>query len=245
MIEYADRRGHETFVSTNATKLSAELIERLVRSGLSRINLCIDGFSKEAQEAYRVGSKFEKVKANIENFLAIKERLGAKKPLTVLQTLLTSYSEHQVDEMVDWATAIGFDQVRFKTFSLGSYTDDAQQHEHGYLVPKNPDLQRHQTETVSLTCDVPLYQTVVFWNGDLGLCCIDYDQVIKLPNIESQGFVKAYLSDEAARARRNGYTKSFSICQNCSYSNADNMGFKLDLRKRRRKAAAVPAPVAA
>src|SRR4051794_40459525 len=76
MIEYADSRGHDTFVSTNATKLSPELIERLVKSGLSRINLCIDGFSDIAQESYRVGSKFTQVKANIENFLAIKQRLG-------------------------------------------------------------------------------------------------------------------------------------------------------------------------
>jgi MoaA/NifB/PqqE/SkfB family radical SAM enzyme len=245
MIAYADERGHDTFVSTNATKLSADLIERLVRSGLSRINLCIDGFSDIAQESYRVGSKFTQVKANIENFLAIKQRLGSPKPTTVLQTLLTSYSEHQIDEMVQWATEIGFDQVRFKTFSLGSYTDDGQQDEYGFLVPRNPELQRHQTETVSLTCDVPLYQTVVFWNGDLGLCCIDYDQVIKLPSVDKVGFKAAYRSDEAARARRTGFAKSFSICQNCSYSNADNMGFKLDLKKRRKAAAAATEPVPA
>ncbi|MDQ0467055.1 radical SAM/SPASM domain-containing protein [Labrys wisconsinensis] len=246
MIAYAHTHGHETFVSTNATKLSSELIEKLIRSGLSRINLCIDGFSKEAQEAYRVGSKFEQVKANIENFLAIRARLGATNPTTVLQTLLTSYSEKQVDEMVEWADRIGFDQVRFKTFSLGSYTDDDQQSEYGYLVPENHDLQRHQTEKVSLLCDVPLYQTVVFWNGDLGLCCIDYDQVIKLPSVDKVGFIKAYLSDEATRARRTGYTKSFSICQSCSYSNADNMGFKIDFRKRRRRAReAAAAPAAA
>src|SRR5262249_5270296 len=91
MIAYASEHGHETFVSTNATRLSGELIERLIRSGLSRINLCIDGFSKEAQESYRVGSNFEAVKANIERFLSIRARLGVKKPLTVLQTLLTSY----------------------------------------------------------------------------------------------------------------------------------------------------------
>ena len=245
MISYAAERGHDTFVSTNATKLSPELIERLIRSGLGRINLCVDGFSAEAQEAYRVGSKFAQVKANIENFLAIKAKLGATKPLTVLQTLLTSYSEKQVDEMVEWATEIGFDQVRFKTFSLGSYTDDDQQSEYAYLVPKNEDLQRHQTEVESLLCDVPLYQTVVFWNGDLGLCCIDYDQMIKLPNVDKVGFIAAYRSDEAAKARRHGYTKSFSICQSCSYSNADNMGFKLKLKDRRKAAAAEPEKVAA
>jgi MoaA/NifB/PqqE/SkfB family radical SAM enzyme len=246
MIAYASERGHDTFVSTNATKLSSDLIEKMITAGLGRINLCIDGFSAEAQEAYRVGSKFEQVKANIENFLAIKQRMGAAKPVTVLQTLLTSYSEKQIDDMVEWATRIGFDQVRFKTFSLGSYTDDGQQAEHGHLVPKNPDLQRHQNEKVSLLCDVPLYQTVVFWEGDLGLCCIDYDRMIKLPNVDKIGFKAAYRSDEAARARRHGYTKQFSICQSCSYSNADNMGFKIKLNKlRRKRAVAAPDSVAA
>lgn len=241
MIAYATAYGHDTFVSTNATKLSSELIERMILAGLGRINLCVDGFSAEAQEAYRVGSKFEQVKANIENFLAIKQRLGATKPVTVLQTLLTSYSEKQIDDMVEWATDIGFDQVRFKTFSLGSYTDEQQQSEHGHLVPLNPALQRHQSEKVSLLCDVPLYQTVVFWQGDLGLCCIDYDRVIKLPNVDKVGFRAAYMSDEAAGARRTGFTKQFSICQNCSYSNADNMGFKIKLAKLRKQRAAEPA----
>jgi MoaA/NifB/PqqE/SkfB family radical SAM enzyme len=234
MIAYSTEHGHETFVSTNATKLSDEMIERLVASGLSRINLCIDGFSAEAQEAYRVGSKFDSVKKNIENFIAAKARSGGAKPLTVLQTLLTSYSEKQADDMIDWAKRSGFDQVRFKTFSLGSYTDGDQQSKYAYLVPQNPELQRHQTERIGSFCDVPLYQAVVFWNGDLGLCCIDYDQMIKLPNVDEVGFLKAYMSDEAARARRNGYTKTFEICQSCSYSNADNMGFKIKLNKLRR-----------
>lgn len=238
MIAYSTRHGHETFVSTNATRLSEEMIEQLVRSGLSRINLCVDGFSAEAQEAYRVGSSFEAVKKNIENFLAIKARLGSATPLTVLQTLLTSYSEKQSDDMIDWAKRIGFDQVRFKTFSLGSYTDGDQQSKYAYLLPKNPDLQRHQTERIGSFCDVPLYQAVVFWNGDLGLCCIDYDQMIKLPNVDEVGFLQAYLSDEAARARRAGYTKTFEICKSCSYSNADNMGFKIKLNKLRQQDAA-------
>ena len=121
--------------------------------------------------------------------------MGAVKPVTVLQTLLTSYSEKQIDDMVEWATRIGFDQVRFKTFSLGSYTDDGQQAEHGHLVPKNPDLQRHQNEKVSLLCDVPLYQTVVFWEGDLGRC-IDYDRMIKLPNVDKMAS-RLPISDEA------------------------------------------------
>ncbi|WP_262032476.1 hypothetical protein, partial [Microvirga sp. Mcv34] len=62
------------------------------------------------------------MKANIETFLKVKDELGAKNPITVLQTLLTSYSESQINEIKKWATDCGFDRVRFKTFSLGSHT---------------------------------------------------------------------------------------------------------------------------
>jgi MoaA/NifB/PqqE/SkfB family radical SAM enzyme len=220
-------------VSTNAAKIDADMAERLIRAGLGRINLCLDGFTKEAQEAYRVRSDFDEVKRNIETFLATRRRLGARNPTTVLQTLLTSYSEGHMDEMTAWAREIGFDKVRFKSFSLGSYTDDDTRSAYSRLLPTRKDLRRHQVDRERATCIAPLHQSVVFWNGQLGLCCIDYDQMIKLPNVDAGGFVAAFRSDQAARARRKGFAKQFDICKSCSYSNADTMGFNINLRRQR------------
>lgn len=231
LISYAAQNGHDTFLSTNATKLTRDMCQRLIQSGLARVNLCMDGFSKEAQENYRVRSDFDEVKSNIEMFLDVRKSLGSKKPLCVLQTLLTSYSEHQVDEMTAWARTAGFDKVRFKTFSMGSYTSDEEKQKYGHFLPTREEFMRHPTGVERATCGMPLYQTVVFWNGDLGLCCIDYDQMVQLPNIEQQGFLAAYLSDTALRARKNGFLKNFNVCKGCSYGNAESMGFKIDLRK--------------
>jgi MoaA/NifB/PqqE/SkfB family radical SAM enzyme len=230
MIAYSTAHGHRTFVSTNATKLDADMAEALIQAGLTRISLCLDGFNKEAQESYRIRSDFEEVKANIETFLATRRRLGAKNPVTVLQTLLTSYSENQIGEIESWARAIGFDKVRFKTFSLGSHTDQETRSAYSRFLPSRTELRRHMTQRKRATCTAPLHQTVVFWTGQLGLCCIDYDQMIKLPSIDQEGFVSAYRSDAAARARRKGFAKRFAICQSCSYSDADNMGFVVDFR---------------
>jgi MoaA/NifB/PqqE/SkfB family radical SAM enzyme len=230
MIAYASARGHDTFVSTNATKIDEGMAERLIRAGLGRINLCLDGFTKEAQEAYRVRSDFDEVKRNIETFLAVRRRLGARNPTTVLQSLLTSYSEGHMDEMTAWAREIGFDKVRFKSFSLGSYTDDETRSAYSRLLPTRRDLRRHQVDRERATCIAPVHQSVVFWNGQLGLCCIDYDQMIRLPSVDDHGFVAAFRSDEAARARRKGFAKQFDICRSCSYSNADSMGFGVNLR---------------
>jgi MoaA/NifB/PqqE/SkfB family radical SAM enzyme len=230
-VAYAHENGHETFLSTNATKLSEDLAEKLILAGLDRVYLCMDGFSKEAQESYRVNSDFDEVKANIELFLATRRRLGVKNPKCVLQTLLTGYSENQMDDIEAWARSIGMDQIRFKTFSIGSYTTEEEKREYSRFLPTREELRRHPTGIQRATCTAPLHQTVVFWNGDLGLCCIDYDQMVQLPNIGEGGFLAAYRSDEAARARKKGYLKQFDICKGCSYSNAENMGMKIDLHQ--------------
>ncbi len=232
MVAYSHENGHDTYLSTNATKLTVEMAEALINAGLARVNLCMDGFSKEAQESYRVNSDFDEVKANIEMFLETRERLGAQNPICVLQTLLTGYSENQMDEMTEWARRAGFDRIRFKTFSIGSHSTPEQKREFSRFLPKKEEFLRHPVAKTRTLCSVPLTQSVVFWNGDLGLCCIDYDQMIQLPNIEKEGFLKAYRSKEAAQARRKGFLKQFDICKGCSYSNADNMGFKVDLRDR-------------
>jgi len=228
-VAYAHDNGHETYLSTNCTKLTEEMAERLILAGLDRVNLCMDGFSKEAQEAYRVNSDFDEVKANIEMFLNTRKRLGTKHPKCVLQTLLTGYSESQMEDIEVWAREAGFDRIRFKTFSIGSYTSEEQKREFSHFLPKNKELLRHPTAVARSLCNVPLYQSVVFWNGDLGLCCIDYDRIIELPNVGEGGFLAAYRSNEAASARKKGFLKQFEICQGCSYSNAENMGFKVDL----------------
>jgi MoaA/NifB/PqqE/SkfB family radical SAM enzyme len=232
LVAYAARHGHETFISTNATKLDRGLAERLIEAGLSRINLCLDGFTAEAQESYRIRSNFEQVKANIEGFAEARRRLGKPQPELVLQTLLTSKSETQADDMVAWAARIGLDQVRFKTFSLGSYTDAETRARFAHFLPTRAAWRRTQSGRVRRFCSFPFHQSVVFWNGDLGLCCIDYDQMVQLPNIEQGGFVGALRSDAVARARRNGFLKRFEVCRSCTYSNAENMGFRVRLRPR-------------
>ena len=229
LVARAHDAGHETFLSTNCTKLCERLSEELIEAGLGRVYLCMDGFDKEAQEAYRVRSDFDEVKRNIETFVRTRDRLGAENPLCILQTLLTSYSENQVDDITAWAKEIGIDKIRFKTFSVGTYTNEEEKQAAEEFLPNSPELRRNVAHTVSKLCDEPVDATLVFWDGSLGLCCIDYDQKVEMPNIRDGGFMAAYTSDAAATARRNGYLKRHDICESCSYANAENMGFKVDL----------------
>jgi MoaA/NifB/PqqE/SkfB family radical SAM enzyme len=229
-IRLATDQGHKTFVSTNATRLSEQMSRAIIGAGLGRIYLCMDGFDKEAQESYRVRSRFEQVKANIERFVRLRDELRPGRPLCVLQTLLTRYSEGQQDAIVAWARAIGIDRVRFKSFSTGSYTTPEEKVLADRFLPTDPAYRRSSDAPPPRSCGEPLHSPVVFWDGSLGLCCIDYDRRVRMPSIMTSGFMDAYLSDEAVAARAAGYRKQHAICQGCAYNSAEFRGFKIDLK---------------
>jgi MoaA/NifB/PqqE/SkfB family radical SAM enzyme len=228
-VALATGSGHKTFLSTNATRIDERLSRALIEAGLDRVYLCMDGFDAEAQEAYRVKSRFAVVKRNIETFVRLKHAHGTGRPLCILQTLLTRYSERQIGQIEAWAREIGLDRIRFKTFSTGTYTSEAERRAAERFLPETPEYRRIQGLDTPALCHEPLHSTVVFYDGDLGLCCIDYDKHVQMPNIMRDGFVKAYLSEAAIAARRAGYLKQHRICQGCAYNSADNMGFTVRL----------------
>jgi MoaA/NifB/PqqE/SkfB family radical SAM enzyme len=221
IVAYAARSGHRTHISTNATTLDRNLSKRLIEAGLHSIDLCLDGFSKEAHESYRIGSSFNQVKNNIEGFLETKRELDRANPEVFIQTLLTSFSENQMEEMKKWAQQVGADAIKFKSLSMGSVTTPAQKDQYSYLLPSKIELRRKSSSVSKTLCPWPLESAVVYWNGDLGLCCVDYDGEIKMPNIEAKGFIEAFTSSEAARIRKKGVLKGHSLCRNCSLGNAD------------------------
>ena len=210
--------------------MTEETSKNLIKAGLSSIHLAIDGMTKEAQETYRVGSKFENVKQNIENFLKIRKQLKSKTPHVAIQTLLSSLSEYQMDDVVKWAKEIGADEVNFKSLSMGSYTTKEMKEKYGYLVPKQKHLQRKWSKITKTICLSPLNQSVLYWNGGLGLCCIDFDNMVKLPNIQEKGFINTLNDSRVAKIRKAGFLKKLKICKTCSIGNADYFGININLK---------------
>jgi len=230
-IAYASHHGHDTFLSTNATLLSKELAKKIIEADLKLIHLCLDGATKESHEAYRFGSNFELVKQNIENFLTIKRSMNCQYPSVCIQSLLTSFSENENTKIMDWARSSGADSIQFKSLSLGSVTTPEMRDKYQYLLPKNEKYLRKKSKIKKTVCTVPLTQTIVCWNGDLGLCCVDMNNDIKMPNVKDSGLLKQFFSPEAKQARKKGLCKKYKLCQNCSLSQSDFMGWHVEFNK--------------
>ena len=54
----------------------------------------------------------------------------------------------------------------------------------------------------------------------MGVCCVDFDNVIKMPNIKEKGFLKTLFSDEVIKKRKMGLNKKFGIYVIASQFNA-------------------------
>ncbi|MBI3920263.1 MAG: radical SAM protein [Armatimonadetes bacterium] len=224
-VEYASRCGHPTQLSTNATRLSSTTSERLIRGGLQGISLCLDGITKEAHEAYRIGSQFEVVQSNIEGFLRLKARMRARTPVAMVQVLLTSLSEGQREEILSWARAAGADGVKFKSLSMGSYTSEEIKRQWSFLVPKDERLRRGRI--TRKFCSAVLSQSLVYWNGDMGLCCVDFDNEVQMGNVTAEGFLNAWRSQDAIDIRRRAYSRDFGLCGRCGLVDSDFSGYSV------------------
>lgn len=231
-IKYAKLNNHKTYISTNATAINEKNSTEMILSGLEDIHLCIDGFSNKSHDTYRVGSDFKIIKKNIELFLQTKRSLKKENPNVIIQTLITSLSENEKQDMVNWAREIGANSINFKSLSMGSYTTEDLKNKFSFLLPTKNKYRRKQTKFFKPVCTIPLNQSVIYWNGNLGLCCIDFDNKVKMPSIEKKGFLKTLMSNEVVELRRKGFQKKYDICTNCSLGNADYMGENINFTNK-------------
>jgi radical SAM protein with 4Fe4S-binding SPASM domain len=113
-IEYCERHGISTLLSTNGTFLDEKSAERLLQTPLAHITLSFDGASKETFEHFRKGARFEKVRDNFVRFARMKHQRGSKMQI-VVQMVRMPGNAHEADEFRRfWSTIEGVDQVRVK-----------------------------------------------------------------------------------------------------------------------------------
>src|SRR6516225_3270899 len=113
-IEYCERHGVSTLLSTNGTFLDGKTAARLLDSPLAHITLSFDGASKETFEYYRKGARFERVRDNFIRFANMKHERGSKMQI-VVQMVRMQNNAAEVDAFKEfWRAFPGVDQVRIK-----------------------------------------------------------------------------------------------------------------------------------
>ena len=225
MIARAHQVGIYTIVSTNAQTINKELANALVKSGLSRIIVSIDGFSEESYTAYRVGGSLQKALEGLQLMRHAKETHHSAIRIE-LQVLHLRTNEHEWEWIRRNYKRLGATHLVFKTAQLYDY-------EHGNpLMPSNERYSRYKKgadgkyfkiqNSKFLINTSPCFRLwsgcVITTTGEVLPCCYDKGHHYSLGNILSLSLRDIYHSKKANNFRRHVLRSQKSrpnMCNNC------------------------------
>ena len=179
ILELAAEKGVETSFSNgvNFNTASDALLEALVRCGVRRMTISLDGASQSSYGAYRRGGNFDRVIGHIRRLNEIKGRLGSSYPRLTWQFILMAEDEEDAAAAADLARELEMDIV-FKLDYRGGFQ------------PKDPETLRRITglelldrgtydssrgeEYDSRYCSQLLLEPQINWDGRLLGCCTTF-----------------------------------------------------------------------
>jgi radical SAM protein with 4Fe4S-binding SPASM domain len=221
MVEYANQKKIYTATSTNAHFLTEDLARKTVESGLDRIIISMDGTDQESYEKYRVGGSLEKAIEGIVNLVNCRKELKSKTPHIILQFIVFSTNEHQVEEVKQLAKELEVDKLELKSAQVYGYEEGND------LIPENEQYSRYtKIGTNEFAIDNPLNNhclrmwrgCVVTWDGLVVPCCFDKDAEHRLGDLKKQSFQEIWRGKAYDDYRNKLFTarKDIDICRNCT-----------------------------
>jgi radical SAM protein with 4Fe4S-binding SPASM domain len=221
LISYASGKKVYSITSTNGHYFTNENIEKIIKSGLNKLIISVDGTTQSVYETYRVGGRLEKVIEGVKLLVSEKQKANSKLPKLVLQFLVTAENEHQINDAKKLANDLKVDAISFKTAQIYDFEGG------NPLIPvieKYSRYKKQQDGTYKIKsklknrCWRMWGQPVVTATGDVVPCCFDKDANYKMGNLNEQHFKEIWQSENYKNFRKKVFDdrKSIDICQNCT-----------------------------
>lgn len=205
MIRYVKSKGLTVHVTSNCMALDKEKIDAVLHSGLDSSDyfvFSVLGNSVQTHEKIMRGINREKVLANIFEFVRRRNELGLNGP--VLETIFYAMPDnmHEKTAFLDfWKGKIDHARVveisrAFSQFEFG----------------KAEDFTRQKT------CSNLWERMIVYWNGDVTVCCQDIDGSFSFGNLHDRTIKELWAHPDLAAVKtshKNGDFGFFSLCKHC------------------------------
>jgi radical SAM protein with 4Fe4S-binding SPASM domain len=221
LIKAASKRKIYTATSTNAHFISPKKAEEIVRSGLSRLIISIDGIKQETYEDYRIHGQVEKVFHGTKCIIQAKRDLNSKTPHVIWQFLVTGKNEHEIEDLKKLAQEFAIDELRLKSIQVYDFENG------NSLIPQNEKYSRYRRLSngkykmkagLSNHCWRMWSSSVLTWDGIVVPCCFDKDAKHQLGKLNESNFNTIWKSQRYKSLRKQILTarQEVDICKNCS-----------------------------
>lgn len=210
-----------TITSTNGHFFkNREMAEEVVKSGLSRLIISIDGVSQESYEHYRVGGQLEKVLSGTKEILEAKKRLKSSTPYVIWQFIVFKHNQNEISAIKRLAKEYKVDGLQIKTAQVYNYEtgDDWIPDEESKSRYKKVDGKFIFKNSLLNHCWKMWHSAVVTWDGGVVPCCFDKDAKHNFGNLNENTFAEIWQGRKYMGFRQKLFLgrKEIDICQNCS-----------------------------
>ena len=200
-----------TGFATNCTELDETTARGLIEAGLDTIICSIDGINKNTHEAIRVGTNFEQVVANVQNFIKIRDQIG--KTRVMVRFILQEINKKEWPSFFDyWSKKLnktyGDEVVKFEIHNNAAKVEDYD------AMDPNKDI--HMRNYI---CESLFERLIIFSNGDLAFCDADDNGFFDLGNAIKEDPIQIYnneIFNHYRKMMQEGRVCELEHCKNCT-----------------------------
>lgn len=230
MVAHLKAQRIRSVIYSNLQPLLPEDAQRVVESGLSRLDISLHGLTPTTYEAYQPGKHLGTVLTGLREIQRARERLGSQTPELSITFVVTRKNEHELSLLPAFAKALG---VRYRvptlslnlrflnlTKTLGSAgmspaeldqavrarlkewlpTDRSRVNPMYERIEADPRAAEHLDKKL-FRCHDPWAATYIAWDGNAHLCCGSFSEGEAVGNVLEEGFDAVWNGPSYQRAR--------------------------------------------
>lgn len=207
--------------STNGHFLDKLNSEKIIKSGLDKLIISLDGTDQKSYAEYRKGGDYNTVITGIKNLTESKQINKSNKPFIEIQFLVTGYNEHQIEDMKKLAESLNINKLTFKTIQIYDVDKNSD------LLPENPKYTRYKKDPsgkyiiknkLKNKCWRMWSSAVITWDGTVVPCCFDKDAKYNFGNLTDISLTEIWKNNSYLNFRGKIMISraEIDICSNCT-----------------------------
>lgn len=216
MISYAEFQGYKTHMVTNSTTLHKQY-QSVVDSGLSYLTACLDGFTNESLNKYRIGSDVQKIKEGIKKVYEYRDgrshvfgdSVTRDKPVITIKTVLFDWVKPELNDITNFAREYA-DHFRIDEPIVEGWGDGLELD----ASSERTSVNRERPNPPCWRCMTP----VITWDGELIVCCMDEEATHSYGNILEESFDDLFWR-KGKELRKEAIECNLDICKGCQIPN--------------------------
>jgi radical SAM protein with 4Fe4S-binding SPASM domain len=210
--------GIHTTVSTNGHFLSEENSEEIVKSGLSKLIISLDGIDQGTYSAYRINGNVATVIDGIKNITNAKKRHNSSLKIEI-QFLVSRVNEHEIVQIRKLAKSVNV-PLQLKSMQIIDKDDI------GSWMPMNRRFRRYRLKNGEYLTKSALpdrcarlwFNPVITWDGKVIPCCFDKNGDHVMGDLNADSFRDIWEGPKYRMFRKSILSgrHMIDICRNCT-----------------------------